>query len=100
MKKSFCNIIEEKNRKEGPLSQRVSDVSDTKLPAYLFPCLLLYHLSLRLKPGGGNCHYPQCMNVPEKLNRNFFVHPECYKKFVYAETLLNKRKSEDKNWSS
>ena len=49
--------------------------------------------SIRLKLGGGNCHYLQCMNVPEKLDRKYFVHPECYKKFVYVEAW--KRKSED-----
>ena len=34
------------------------------------------------------------MNVPEKFDRKSFVHPECCKKFAYAETLLNKRKSD------
>ena len=55
--------------------------------------------SIRLKLGGENCHYPQCMNAPEKLDWKHFVHPECYKKFLYAETLLKKGKS-DKNRSS
>ena len=32
-----------------------------------------------------------------KLDGKYFVHPEFYKKFVYAETLLKKRKSEDQN---
>ena len=56
--------------------------------------------SIRLKLGGENCHYHQCMNVPEKLDWTCFVHPECYKKFVYAETLPKKQKSENKNRSS
>ena len=56
--------------------------------------------SIRLKLGGENCHYHQCMNVPEKLDWTCFVHPECYKKFVYAETLPKKRKYENKNRSS
>ena len=38
--------------------------------------------SIRLKFGRENCHYPQYMNVPEKLDLKYFVHPECYKKFV------------------
>ena len=38
--------------------------------------------SIRLKLGGENCHYHQCKNVSEKLDRKYFVPPECYKKFV------------------
>ena len=38
--------------------------------------------SIRLKLGRENCHYAQYMNVPEKLDLKYFVHPECYKKFV------------------
>ena len=30
------------------------------------------------------------MNVLEKLDSKYFLHPEYYKKFVYAETLSGK----------
>ena len=51
-------------------------------------------ITIRLKFGRGNSHYPQCMNVPEKLD----CIQNATKKFVYAEAW--KRKSEDKNRSS
>ena len=53
--------------------------------------------TIRFKLGGENCYYPQCMNVPEKLGRKYFMHPEWYKKIIYARAW--KRKSGDKNLS-
>ena len=43
--------------------------------------------SIRENLGGENLHYLQSKNSPEKLDKRYFVHPECYKKFIYAETL-------------
>ena len=53
-----------------------------------------------MKLGGENLHYAQCMKVPEKLDQKNVVHPECYKKFACAKTLLKKWKSDDENQSS
>ena len=38
------------------------------------------------KFGGENLHHPQCMNIPVKLDRKYYVYPECYKTFLYANT--------------
>ena len=86
-----CQIHYDGTSTEGSLAKWVTDITIKKLH--------ISNKSIRLKPGGGKCHYPKCMNVPEKLDWKFFVHSECYKKFVYAETLLKKWKNEDKNWS-
>ena len=46
---------------------------------------------IRQKLGGENYHYQQCAGIPDTLNSNYYLHPECFKKFIYAKT-LEKRK--------
>ena len=46
--------------------------------------------------GGSNHHYEQCAGVPDTLDKPYFLHAKCFKKFAYAKT-LSKRKGNDDN---
>ena len=46
---------------------------------------------IRQKPGGENYHYQQCAGIPDPLNSNYYLHPECSRKFIYAKTLDKQR---------
>ena len=41
---------------------------------------------IRQKPGGEKYHYQQCAGIPDALNSNYYLHPECSRKFMYAKT--------------
>ena len=46
--------------------------------------------------GGDNLHQLQSAGIPETLDKNYYVHPECYKKFTLAVS-LEKRKRKKKS---
>ena len=46
---------------------------------------------IRQKLGGENYHCQQCAGIPDALNSNYYLHPECFRKFICAKT-LDKRK--------
>ena len=46
------------------------------------------------KLGSENYHYQQCTGIPDALNSNYYLHPESFRKFIYAKT-LDKQKCED-----
>ena len=45
---------------------------------------------------GDNLHQLQSAGIPETLEKNYYVHPECYKKFTLAVS-LEKRKRKKKS---
>ena len=49
---------------------------------------------IRQKLGSENYHYQQCTGIPDALNSNYYLHTECFRKFIYAKT-LDKRKCKD-----
>ena len=49
---------------------------------------------IRQKLGSENYHYQQCTGIPNALNSNYYLHTECFRKFIYAKT-LDKRKCKD-----
>ena len=50
---------------------------------------------IREKLGGENHHYEQCYAIPHELDRKYFVHPECYRKFIFAQTIIKRKSSEE-----
>ena len=46
--------------------------------------------------GGDNLHQLQSNGIPETLDKTYYVHPKCYKKFTFAVT-LEKRKRKKKS---
>ena len=52
---------------------------------------------IREQLGGENYHCEQCESIPEALDDSYFIHPECYKKFIYAQTLLKRKQNIDEN---
>ena len=46
--------------------------------------------------GGNNLHQLQSAGIPETLDKNYYVRPECYKKFTLAVS-LEKRKRKKKS---
>jgi len=53
---------------------------------------------IREQLGGENLHSEQAVGIPDDLDKEYFYHVECFKKFVHAKVLV-KRKA-DKNSSS
>ena len=51
------------------------------------------------KLGGESHHCEQCYAIPHELDRKYFVQPEPYRKFIFAQTII-KRKSYDGTRSS
>ena len=49
----------------------------------------------RLKLGGENHHYEQCYAIPHELDRKYFIHPECYRKFIFPQTIIKRKSSEE-----
>ena len=47
--------------------------------------------AIRENLGGDNLHHEQGNGIPEVPNKQYYYHPECFKKYVYAKT-LEKRK--------
>lgn len=50
----------------------------------------------RIALGGDNLHQLQSAGIPETLDKNYYVHPECYKKITLAVS-LEKRKRKKKS---
>ena len=50
---------------------------------------------IREKLGGENHHYEQCYAIPHELNRKYFVHPEYYRKVIFAQTIIKRKSSEE-----
>ena len=56
--------------------------------------LLKENREIRQKLDGENYHYQQCAGILDALNSNYYLHPECFRKFIYAKT-LDKRECKD-----
>ena len=44
---------------------------------------------------GDNLHHEQGDGIPEDLDKQYYYHPECLKKYVYAKTLANRKENKD-----
>ena len=40
-------------------------------------------------------HHEQGDGIPEDLDKQYYYHPECFKKYVYAKTLAKRKENED-----
>ena len=52
---------------------------------------------IREQLGGENYHREQCESVPELFDDTYMIHPECYKKFIYAQTILKRKHNNNEN---
>ena len=43
--------------------------------------------------GGENCE--QYESVPELIDETYMIHPECYKKFIYAQKILKRKRNNE-----
>lgn len=67
---------------------------DSKLMEIIEVTLKTFHENKEIseKLGGENHHYEQCYAIPHEGDRKYFLHPECYRKFIFAQRII-KRKS-------
>ena len=42
-------------------------------------------------------HCEQCNGIPDRLDKTYYMHPECFKKFNYARTLAKRKGSNNEN---
>ena len=65
------------------------EVTVTKLPT------LQNYKVIRENLGGDNLHHEQGNGIPEDLDKQYYYHPECFKKYVYAKTLAKGKENKD-----
>ena len=51
--------------------------------------------AIRENLGGDNLHHEQGNGIPEDLDKQYYYHPECFKKCVYAKTLAKRKENKD-----
>ena len=51
--------------------------------------------AIRENLGGDNLHHEQGNGIPEDLDKQYYYHPECFKKYVYAKTLAKRKENKD-----
>ena len=44
--------------------------------------------------GGNNLHHEQGNGIPD-LDKQYYYHPECFKKYVYAKALAKRKENKD-----
>ena len=49
----------------------------------------------RIALGGDNFHQLQSAGIPETLDKSYYVHPECYKKFTLAVSLEKRKRKKN-----
>ena len=52
---------------------------------------------IRERRGGENLHYEQCNDINDGIDKNYYMHPEYFKKLIYARTLAKRKGCNNEN---
>ena len=51
--------------------------------------------AIRENLGGDNLHHEPGNGIPEDLDKQYYYHPQCFKKYVYAKTIVKRKENKD-----